>query len=139
MAQMTDFLEVTIGNVLFRVQAAYKPPAIWIGLWLSTATINDAATGSTTNEVSAGGYARQQITQIDANWNAPTTTGLFDNVNVVTFGPATVAWGIVRYMMICDASTAGNALLHDQIDADRDVQIDDSLEFAAGAIDVTFA
>lgn len=139
MANMTDFLEVQLGNLILRTQVAWKPTDIYMGLWTDAATINDASTGSTANEVSGGSYARTQVAQADAQWNAPTTTGLFDNVNDITFPVASASWGIVRYVMVCDAVSAGNALLWKQLDADKTVGNGDTFKFAVGDLDITLA
>ena len=139
MANLTDYAELTIGSVILATQVAWKPANIYFGLWTDAATINDASTGSTANEVSGGNYARTQVTQLDANWNLPTTAGLFDNVNDITFPTANASWGNVRYVMICDASTVGNALVWAQLSADKPVGDGDTFKFAAGDFDLTFA
>ena len=38
----SDYLEAQILNLIFRTQVAWKPSAIYIGLW--TATLTDAST-----------------------------------------------------------------------------------------------
>lgn len=140
MANMTDYLEGQIRAHCFRTASFTKPAALWIRLWLDTATINDASTGSTAGEVSGGAYAAVQRDPLDANWTAPDTTGgLTDNAADITFTTATANWGIVRYVGICDAATAGNMLFWGQLTADKTVNNGDTFKFATGALDITFA
>lgn len=110
MAGATVFLSDKLLESLFRTLAAYKPAGIWIGL-LTTLPSDDAMTGAV--EASGGNYARQQVGQADANWNAPSagtgTARKISNVNDVTW--AGVTWtGTVVGWAIYDANAAGNAL-----------------------------
>ena len=134
MSDMSDFLEQRLLNVIFRTQAAYKPTAIYIELF--TAAPDDSGGGT---EVTGGAYARQQVTQADAQWNAPGVAGLTDNVNDITFPVATANWGTVTHMAIFDAVTAGNLLFHRILVASKVVNTDDTFKFAAGDLDVTLS
>jgi hypothetical protein len=84
---------------------AYSPTGIHVGLF--TAAPTDAGGGT---EVSGGNYARQQITQADASWAAPSGTPRSTNNSSdvtwasVTWSGTVVAWGIF------DATTTGNLL-----------------------------
>lgn len=130
MAGKTNYLEAMILNCLFRTQAAYKPAAIYIGLF--TANPTDAGGGT---EVTGGNYARQQVAQLDANWTAPTgTPRLIDNVNPIVW--SSVTWtGTVTGWGVFDAVTAGNLLMwYDS--ADKVVNSGDTVQFAAGALDI---
>ncbi len=107
MSQMSDYLESQIGNLLFRTQTAWKPAAIYVALF--TAAPSDSGGGT---EVSGGSYARVAVSQLDAQWNAPSAgNGLFSNVNNITFPTPTANWGTIVAMGIFDASTAGNLLI----------------------------
>lgn len=134
MADMSDFLEQQLLNLLFRTQVAWKPTAIYIALF--TAAPSDSGGGT---EVTGGSYARQQVTQLDANWNAPGVGGLTDNVSAITFPTATANWGTVTHMAIFDAVSAGNMLFHGALTASKVVNNGDTFEFAAGDLDVTLA
>ena len=140
MANMTDYLEVEVRKHIFRTGSFTKPAALYVGLWTDAATIVDASTGSTANEATGGSYARAQLDPLDANWTgASATDGLTDNAGDLAFTTATASWGTIRYAMVCDASTAGNALVWVQLDADKVVGSGDTFKFAAGAFNVTFA
>lgn len=136
MSAMTDYLEQMIGNLLLRTQTAWKPSAIYVGLF--TAAPSDAGGGT---EVSGGSYARVQVTQLDANWNAPTAgNGLFDNVNAITFPSPTANWGQATHFGIFDASSAGNLLLWGALTTPKTINNGDPApSFAPGALDITFA
>jgi hypothetical protein len=136
---LSDYLEAQLLNLIFRTQAAWKPTAIYIGLW--TATLTDASTGATAGEVSGGSYARVQVTQADAKWTAPGAPGLTDNVDPITFPTPTANWGTVTDVMIVDtASGAGNCLFYGALTAPKTINNGDPAPyFAAGAFDVTLA
>jgi hypothetical protein len=137
MSEFTDFGEEKILSGWFRTLAAYKPTGIYFGLW--TTTLVDASTGSSGTEASGGSYARVQVTQLDANWNAPGTSGLIDNVNDITFATATASWGTITDVGICDASSAGNMLMYTALDVSKLVSNGDTFKFAAGALDIIVA
>ncbi len=134
MSEMSDYFEQQIIDHLFRTATFGKPAAIYIALF----TVDPTDSGGGT-EVTGGSYARQQVTQLDANWNAPLTTGLTDNVNDITFPTATASWGVVTGMAIFDAVTAGNMLMWSPLDASKTVSNGDTFKFAIGDLDVTFA
>ena len=127
MAGFSNYLEAMIENVLLRTQAAYKPAAIYIALF--TAVPSDAGGGT---EATGGNYARQQVTQADAQWNAPTgTPRSTSNVNdiawnAVTWSGTVVAWAIM------DAVSAGNMLGWFDC-TDKVVNVADSVKFTGGA------
>jgi len=137
MSDMSDYLETMIGNVLFRTQTAWKPAAIWIALY----TTLPAEDGTGGVEVTGGNYARVQVTQADANWNAPAGgNGLFDNVNDIVFPAPNANWGNIVGWGILDNNAAGNLLIKKTLTVPKTVNNGDPApKFAAGALDVTFA
>ena len=135
---MSNYLEAQLLNLIFRTQVAWKPSAIYIGLW--TTTLDDASTGATAGEVSGGSYARQQVTQLDANWNAPGVGGLTDNVSAITFPTATAGWGtITDVAIVVTASGAGDILFYGALTASKTVASGDTFRFSAGDLDITLA
>lgn len=131
MAGATNFLEAQLLNSLFRTASAYKPAAIYIALF--TANPTDAGGGT---EVTGGNYARQQVTQADAQWNAPAgTPRAISNVNNiewvgVTWSGTVTGWGIF------DASTAGNLLMWFD-SSDIVVASGNTVRFSAGALSIS--
>lgn len=137
MSDMTDYLETMIGNVLFRTQAAWKPAAIWVALY----TTLPAEDGTGGVEVTGGNYARVQVTQADANWNAPAGgSGLFDNAADIVFPAPNANWGNIVGWGILDSNAGGNLLIKKTLTVPKTVNNGDPApKFAAGALDVTFA
>jgi hypothetical protein len=126
-AGFTNYLEAMLLDVLLRTQAAYKPAAIHVGLF--TANPTDAGGGT---EVTGGNYARQQVTQADAQWNAPAgTPRSTSNVNDIAW--AAVTWsGTVTGWGIFDAATVGNLLAWFDC-TDKVVNSGDTVKFTGGA------
>jgi hypothetical protein len=136
MTAMSDYLEGKIIDHLFRTGTFSKPAAIYLALY--TAAPSDSGGGT---EVTGGSYARVQVNQLDANWNAPTGgDGLTDNVNDITFPAPTANWGTVLAYGILDASSGGNLLIHGTLTISKTVNNGDPApKFSAGDVDITFA
>ena len=141
MSKASNYLEVQIGNLLLRTQVAWKPPAIAVSL--HTADPTDVTATAAANEVAnSGGYARVAVSQLDANWNAPTTTGLFDNVNAITFPSPSGDWGVVTHFAVWDSATygAGNLLFYGALGTSKTINNGDAApSFPAGDLDLTIA
>lgn len=134
MAGKTNFLEAKWLDSTFRTLAAYKPAAIYIGLF--TAAPSDSGGGT---EATGGNYARVQVSQADAQWNAPAgTPRSISNVNAITFPVPNASWGQVTHFGIFDASTSGNLLYWAALANPKNVNNGDPApSFAAGVITVT--
>jgi hypothetical protein len=128
----TDYLENLIINHLLRTDTWSKPSNIYIGLF--TTQPNDAGTGGT--EVSGGSYARVSAGPADAYWNAPSTGSTY-NSSDITFPSPTADWGTVVAVGFFDASTSGNLLHHEALNANRSIlNGDPAPKFSTG--DLTF-
>jgi len=135
MAKMSDYLEVELRKHIFRTGSFTKP--IVLAVSLHTADPLDDGTGA---EVSGGGYARQDLPPLDANWTGLSLTdGLADNAVEINFGTATAPWGTVTHFGIWDALTLGNLLVHGVLTVSKTINSGDSAKFAIGALDVTFS
>mgnify|MGYP001617027087 CR=1 FL=1 len=140
MAAASDYLEGEIIKHIFRTGSFTKPSVLAIAL--CTAAPVDADTGAlTSKEVSGGGYLRQALNPLDANWTAPGVGGLTDNASIITFPTATANWGTVTHVAICDNQTvgAGNLLLHGALTASKVVNTNDIFRFNIGDLDCTVA
>ena len=141
MSAMSDYLEGQLRAHVFRTNSYTKPTTLRVAL--ATAATTDAQTGATLTEVAnSNAYARTGPNPLDANWTAASSTdGLTDNAAAITFPTATGSWGTVTHCMIVDSAThgAGNSIVHGSLSASKAVAINDIFEFAAGALDVTFA
>lgn len=137
----SDYLEVQIGNLLLRTQTAWKPAAIAVSL--HTADPTDVTATAAANEVAnSGSYARVAVTQLDANWNAPTTTGAFTNVNAITFPSPTGNWGVVTHFGVWDSATygAGNLLFSGALTTSKTINNGDAApSFATTVLSLTIA
>lgn len=141
MSALSDYAEVEVRKHFFRTGSFTKPTVLAVGL--ATAATTDANTGATVTEVAnSNAYARVTDNPLDANWSAPDSTGgLTDNVAAIVFPTATGSWGTCSHTFIADSATwgAGNILLHGALTASKAVGTNDIIQFAAGALDVTFA
>lgn len=130
-AGKSQYLETQILNLLFRTQVAWKPAAICVALF-TTLPSSDAGAGY----VEPGGnYTRQCVTQLDANWNAPSgTPRVITNVAAITW--TGVTWtGTVLGWGIFDSSTiAGGNLLYWVDSTDKTVNSGDTVQFGAGVL-----
>lgn len=131
MGSFSDYLELKLLDYLFG-KAAFAQPTIYVGL--STADPLDDASGLA--EPGAGAYARVQTAAAD--WHAA-AAGLIDNHNPIEFPECTVAWGHITHFALFDALNAGNMLAHGELTVHKDVDVGDTLRFAAGDLDVTLA
>lgn len=132
---LTNYSEDIILNSWFRGTSAYKPSAIYVGLLTA---VTDAEAGTVT-EVSGGSYARQQITQVNGSWNAPTNVSgaqTITNVSAVTFPTASASWGTVTHIGIYDASTSGNLLMVIDLNSSRTISNGDTFTLPAANISI---
>jgi hypothetical protein len=128
-------------NRMFRNQA-YTKPATYVGL--ATATIADTAAGiGDITEVTGNAYARVLV---NINGGAsPTWTvasgGALDNVQAITFPTPTGSWGTITSCFLIDsASGAGNIIAYDNANiVDQNPVLNDTVQFAIGAFDVTLS
>ena len=134
MAALSDHAENLLLNFLLTTGTATRPTNWYVALY--TSAPNDASTGSSGGtEVSGNGYSRQSV-----SWDAASGTGgTTSNSGTVTFTASGGSFGTVTHLAIADASTGGNLLWHGAMTASKTVADGDSLQFAAGAIDLTIA
>ena len=135
MSAMSTQLEDKIANHVLR-NTAYTTPgtSIYVGLikYYDAAVVEAGNDGA--QEVATGSYARVQVTAWDASSNGAT-----QNTGAITFPTATANWGNVSGVIINDASSDGNVLLHGSLTTARDVKSGDVFKFNAGDLDITFA
>lgn len=130
MSDMSNYLEGKLVEHTFRNVAYTSPTTVYLALFTA---VSDAEAGTGT-EVSTGGYARQAIT-FGAHSN-----GAISNSSPVSYTASGANYGTVTHAGIFDASSAGNALsIIKALASSRVVNDGDTLTFATGDIDVTFA
>lgn len=122
----SNFLENEILDHIFN--ADYVAPGT---LHVSLHTADPGETGA--SEVVGGSYARQGVTR-GTGWNNA-AAGLVDNANVIQYPdmPAVT----VTHVGIWDAASAGNFMYGGPLSASQIVNVGNTFEFAAGALDIT--
>jgi hypothetical protein len=128
MAEMSNFLEDALINATLRATTYTSVATVYVSLWTSDPT--DAGSGT---EVSGGSYARTAVT-----FAAP-SNGVTTNDADVTFPTATASWGVVGWIGINDASTAGNLLYHSPLDTSKTIDSGDIFKISTGNLSVTLA
>ena len=131
---MSNYLEAKLINHVLR-NTAYTTPgtSIYIGL-IQFYESSKLEAGTLTQEVSGGSYARQQ----HSSWDDPSGAGATENTGVVTFPTATADWGMISGVIVADAASAGNVLLHGSLTTARDVVSGDVFKFNDGDLDISF-
>lgn len=134
MSALSTYLENKLVDHVLR-NTAYTTPGTSVYVGLVKYYIADTLeAGTLTEEASGGSYARVQVTAWDAASNGATA-----NTNAITFPTASADWGMISGVIISDAASAGNVLLHGSLTTARDVKNGDVFKFNAGDLDVTFA
>jgi len=131
---MSNYLEEKLINHVLRNTAFTTPgTSIYVGLiqFYESATLE---AGTLTQEASGGSYARQQ----HSAWDDPSGAGATENTGVITFPTATANWGWISGVIVSDAATAGNVLLHGALTTPRDVVSGDVFKFNDGDLDISF-
>jgi len=109
----------------------YSSPETWVALMDGSGA-----------ELSNVDYARQRINipgGSDPTWSSllvGTAGARVENATPVSFGIATVNWGLVGGAAIYDAASAGNELMRKVAPQQRSVLIGDPFRIPAGAIKV---
>ncbi|MDY8095877.1 hypothetical protein UY456_23190 [Paenibacillus polymyxa] len=143
---MSNYLADKMLNQVFR-NTAYTPPSkIYLALYTSNPTAAD-----TGQEVSGGGYARQEV-----DFAAPTSesytqyhpiTGqqvIFSKRTIknsadIVLPTATADWGKITHIGIRDADTGGNLLYYGALDTPRSILTNDIFKMLTGQIVLTLA
>ena len=126
MAGFSDYLESALLNAVFRNTSYTSPATVYVALY--TAAPSDAGSGT---EVTGNGYSRQS-----ASFNAP-SGGSIANNGAVTFTASGGAWGTVSHFGVFDASSGGNLLAWNSLNASKTIADGDSAEFASGALTIS--
>jgi len=131
MAALSDISEKLLLDFLMTTGTVTRPTAWYIALY--TSAPSDSGGGT---EVSGGGYARKTVA-----WDAAATPGgTTQNSGVVTWTASGASFGTVTHIGIHSASSgSGNLLWHGAMTASKTVNDGDTLEFAAGNIDLAIA
>lgn len=126
MSSLTNFAENKILNHIFNGAAnAYTPPTtVYVALF----TADPTESGSTSNEVSGGSYARQSI-----SFSAAASRQITQSATV-TFPQATANWGTITHYGLMDASTAGNMLAYGTLNPSKNVVTGNTFSIPSGQV-----
>lgn len=122
----TTFTSDTVINLLLRGVPFVPPASIYLGLFTVAPTVMGGGV-----EVSGGAYIRQGVT-----WSIP-NNGLSNNTSQVDFPVATGNWGVIVAFALFDNLAGGNMLYFASLNAPRDVQINDQVQYPVGQLTVT--
>lgn len=145
MAALSNYLENSLIDAVFRAQTFTSPATLYVALY--TAAPSDAGGGT---EVTGGSYARVAVTSSLANWagtqGAGTTTassgtgGVTSNNAAITFPSPTANWGVVTHAAIWDAASGGNLIAHGALSASKTINNGDAAPtFPIGSLTFTLA
>lgn len=144
MSNMTDYLETTLLNHIFKNTAYSVPANIYVGLH----TGDPGEDAPPDNEVSTAGlwtnYARVDAGVgggISSGWTLGSAgTGQVSNAKVVTFAAQNGAGTVtVTHVGLYDALTSGNMLFGASLAASKALAQGDVISFAIGSLVVTLA
>jgi hypothetical protein len=137
MANMSNYLETQLIQHIFRSGSYSKPSTLAIAL--STAILDDTATGSNMSEISESlGYSRQPIPPSDINWQQ--TEGTVSNNQIIDFGTASESWGSIKSIAIVDDTTygTGNILFWGLLSPARIVNTGSTFAIDIGRLGIEF-
>lgn len=148
MAAMSDYLENQLVDHILRGQtfSSTSPANLYVALY--TAAPSDAG-GGTEVTIGSNNYARVAVSRALASWAGTQsagstvassgTGGVTSNNSAVTFPTPSGSWGTVTHFAILDAATAGNLLFHGALTVQQTINTGNTVSFAAGQLQITFA
>jgi len=130
---MTSYLRKKLGDHALG-KAAYTMPTT-VSLALFTASPGDS--GSFTNEVSGGSYARVELTSLMGSFVL--ATGIATNASAIDFAAPTATWGVITYVGVVDDLSPVNLILYEAVPSPRTVLSGGRrVSFAIGALQIRF-
>ena len=128
MAALSDISEKLLLDFLMTAETVTRPTAWYIALY--TSAPSDSGGGT---EVSGGGYVRKTVA-----WDAAASPGgTTQNTSAVEWTASGGSFGTITHIGIHSASSgSGNLLWHGAMTSPKTVNDGDTLEFAAGNIDL---
>jgi len=128
MTAMSNYLENEVLDHTLKVGSYTAPTDIYVALFTADGGLES---GTLTNEVSGGSYARTTATYGAA------AAGTGTNSADITFPTATAAWGTISHCAIIENSGGTNVLYHGTLSATKVVNSGDTFKFNAGDLAVT--
>ena len=137
MAALSDHAENLLLNYLMTDTSVSRPSNHYLALF--TSGPSDSGGGT---ECSGNGYARQQAHFSTASGTGGTISNdgtSSANGTAIAFTASGGSFGTITHIGIFDASSSGNLLWHGTISTQKTVADGDTLQFIAGAVDLTLA
>lgn len=146
MAAMSNYLENQLVDHILRGQtfSPTVPSSVYVALY--TAAPSDAGGGT---EVTGNNYSRVAVSRALTAWAGTQaaastvassgTTGVTSNNAAITFPVPSGSWGTVTHFAILDATSAGNLLFHGALTVTQTINTGNTVSFAAGQLQITFA
>jgi hypothetical protein len=126
MGSFSDYWETATLRHMFNKQDYTQPADYAIGLY--TAAPSDAGGGT---EVTEPSYVRKTCTAFGLSGS------IIYNSGAITFAQATSTWGTISHFGIFDTATGGNLLAWGTCTTSKDVNTNDTAEFADKALTVS--
>ena len=132
---MSNYLENALLQHVLANATFTSPTSLWIGLFTAAP---DDVNGSGDEVPLTFAYGRVEVTG-GSMFTASGTGTRSDNDALITFPAASGgSWGLIDWVGIFDTQTGGQLLLHGQLTDARQVDDTDTIEFAIGALGITF-
>lgn len=139
MSQMSDYLEASLLNHIFRTATFSKPTTLYLALINGTPVDLDTGTTIQSKEPTGGSYVRKPLSVVDAQWSVPGVGGVISNTSGTSWTATGGSLGVVSGLCYCDASGGGNMVLFGLLTTPRDVLTGESITFPSGNLSITFA
>lgn len=126
---ISDFLEDALLDHVFENTAYTSPTALYVAL----STADPLDTGAGIAEPVGNGYARQS----EDNWDVASSRAS-ENTDALVWTASGGDWGSITHWALFDHVSAGNMLAHGDFASARTISDGNSLNVAAGGIDISF-
>lgn len=113
----------------------WTPPSI-IYVALSSATYNEAASGSAFSEITGAGATRVAVSNDTTAWPSSGTTSQKTNGVTITFPAATNTWPEALSFYLLDSLSGGNILYGGDLLTPRTLQPGDTASFGPGSLTI---
>lgn len=140
MGSFNDYLEDELLDHVWGAATFTAAATLSFGLW--TATLTDASTGSTANEVAnTNNYSRQSLTNNATNFPAASGGAKANGTAVTGWSASGGNWGTITDVGCVDSAThaAGNMYGYDALAASAIINDGDTAQIAIADFDVTLS
>jgi len=139
MSAASNYLESSLLNHVLTSTNYSQPSGRYVALFTNTSgnAMANLQIGTTTDEISAGGYSRQSATFATASTSGGTTSSAINAT--ITFPTATADWGTITHIAIMDAATGGHVLFFGAVTTSKSILNGDTFQITSGNLSVALA